>query len=170
MVAEAPTVPKISWWTGFQLLMFVVFGVAGWVVLGGPVVGPASLFASFLLLWYWATVEKADFKRLTATILGALVGVALAWQLKVLSTMYGGWGLGVALLVVVLAIYVQIMNWIPIAVNANAMLFLTVVAAPALLTSVDFTKLAMAVVLGAVYFAILVYLATLYVQFRERRR
>jgi hypothetical protein len=75
-----------------------------------------------------------------------------------------------ALSVVVLALYVQIMNWIPIAVNANAMLFLTVVAAPALLGSVDFLEVGEAVVLGAVFFAILVYLATLYVQWRERRR
>jgi hypothetical protein len=170
MVAEAPTVPKPSLWVGFQLLMFVLAGVAGWVALGGAVFRLHSLFASFLLLWYWATVEKAQFKSLTAVIAGALVGVALAWVLKALPTIYGGWGLAAALLLVVLALYVQIMNWVPVAVNANTMLFLTVVAAPALLGSVDFPEVGEAVVLGAVYFAILVYLATLYVQFRERRR
>jgi hypothetical protein len=166
----APAVPKLSLGSGFLLLMFVLVGVAGWIAFGGLVLRLHSFFASFLLLWYWATVEKAEFNRLPAVVAGALVGVALAWLMKLAPAAYGAPGLAAALLVIAAAIFVQIMNWAPVAINACAMLFLTVVAAPAILGSVSFPEVGEAVALGAVYFAILVHGARLYIQFRDRRR
>jgi hypothetical protein len=60
------------------------------------------------------------------------------------------------------AIYVQIMNWVPMAVNRSAMLYLTVLGAPALLDKLDVVEMATAIIGGAIFFAGVVKLAFLY--------
>jgi hypothetical protein len=54
------------------------------------------------------------------------------------------------------------MNWIPIAVNRSTMLYLTVLAAPAILEKLNPLETAIAIAGGAVFFAGVVKLAFLY--------
>ncbi|MBK6721267.1 MAG: hypothetical protein IPG62_15705 [Sphingomonadales bacterium] len=59
-----------------------------------------------------------------------LLAFAPAWQSHWLAAQFGTQGLIASLIVIVVAVYLQIMNWVPIAINRSAMLFLTVLAAP----------------------------------------
>jgi hypothetical protein len=159
--ADAPALSPLN---GFLILLLVIVAVVGWIALGGQVFGVSSFFASFLFLWMWAGVEKADFNRWLPTLVGALVGIGLAWGPRFLTEQMGTNGTILSLILIVAALYVQVMNWVPIALNASCMLYLTVFGAPALLAKMDMPgvgELAIAVTGGAIYFAILVKIAFL---------
>ncbi|QJQ31305.1 hypothetical protein GV829_01655 [Sphingomonas lacunae] len=149
--AEAPPGPV----AGIVVTLIVVGLIVGWIIIGNMSFDPKgeAVFAGFLLLWFWANNEKLDVKRLPSATLGALYGIGLAWLLYALPTNYGSAGLVVALLAVIVSLYVQTCNFVPLVINASAMLFLTVAAAPLILTRVDWINMIIATLLGAVYFA-----------------
>jgi hypothetical protein len=159
MTGQTPPPVKLSPFNGFLILLLVVVSLVVWIILGTKFLGIMSFFASFLFLWYWTSVEHVDFKQWPQSFLGAFAGLVLAWQSHALPVHYGTTGLIVGLLVIVAALYVQIMNWVPMLLNRSAMLFLTVFAAPALLDKLDFVEAATAIGLGAVFFAGVVKLA-----------
>jgi hypothetical protein len=115
-----------------------------------------TLFGGFLLLWHWANLEQLEIKRMPATIAGALVGIALAWQVVYLTQQMGSTGTIIGLLVMIAAIYIQIINVLPLLFNAAAMLFLTVAAAPLIQLKVDFAELALSTVVAGLFFGALV--------------
>jgi hypothetical protein len=147
---------------GVLLTLAVTIGIVGWVALGGGVLHLKSLFASFLLVWFWATVEKAEHRRLPSAVAGALLGLALSWVFRTAPALWGNAGMIGAVLLIVVVLFVQIMNWAPFVVNASCMLFLTVGNIPALLASADFLEVGAAVVAGAAFFGLLVWLVKLY--------
>jgi hypothetical protein len=162
-VSDQPDQPApLSRFNGFLILLVVVGSIIGWIVLGTTLFGLTSFFATFMFAWCWVNVEQGDFKQWPQCLIGAIVGIGLTWQSQVLAVQFGTPGLVTGLLVIIAAIYVQIMNWVPIALNRCAMLFVTVLAAPALLVKMNFIELLVAVALGAAYFAVVVKLAVLY--------
>ena len=153
----APPTPMV----GLNITIVGIAVIAGWIFIGLKLLGISSFFASFLFFWYWAAVEEADLKQWPQSTIGAFVGLALAWQSHWLPAQFGTPGLIAGLLVIVIALYVQIMNWVPLATNRSAMLFLTVLAAPALLDKLDPVEMAKAIGLGALYFGGIVKLVTM---------
>lgn len=137
---------------GLGILAIVVVLVFAWAVIGTMLFSDLTLFGGFLLLWHWANLEQLEIKRMPATIGGALVGIALAWQVVWLTQQMGPTGTIIGLLVMVAAIYVQIINLLPMLFNAAAMLFLTVAAAPLIQLKVDFPELAISTVVGGLFF------------------
>jgi hypothetical protein len=158
--------------SGLMLLGTIALSILVFEVLGMKFLALKSFFASFTLLWYWATVENAQFNKLPHSLLGALVGVGLAWQMQLCLAQFGATnGLIIGLVPILIALFIVIMNWVPIAINGNAMLFLTVLGAPAFAAvKVDFVELSEAIILGAAYFAIVVWLAHQYVNWRNRMK
>lgn len=149
--ADAPPGPV----AGLVVTAIVVGLIVGWIIIGSALFDAKgeTFFASFLLLWFWANNEKLEIRRLPSATLGALYGIGLAWLMHALPASYGGTGLAIALAAVVISLYVQTCNFVPLVVNASAMLFLTVAAAPLILTKVDWVDMVVATVAGAVYFA-----------------
>lgn len=137
---------------GLGIVAIVVLLVVGWAIIGTMLFSDLTLFGGFLLLWHWANLEQLDIKRMPVTIAGALVGIALAWQVVYLTQLMGGNGTLLGLLIMVAAIYLQVINVLPMLFNAAAMLFLTVAAAPLIQLKVDFAELAVATVVGGVFF------------------
>lgn len=171
MTHDAAETPPMKLGDGLLLLLFVIVGVVAWVILG-PKVGlsAGALFASFSLLWYWAVVEKATFNRLPHSVIGALVGVGLAWCMQDLPHVLGANGMYAAYAIVALVLLLQILNTVPLVINPATMLFLTVLAAPALLTSVNMTEIAWAVITGGAFFAGMVWGAHQFVAWRDRNK
>ena len=141
---------------GFVILLVVVFIIVSWIMIGAQLLSLTSFYASFLLLWFWANNEKLEVKRLPSATLGGLYGLALAWAVSYLPVHYGNAGLAVAIGLLLVSLYVQICNWVPLVINASAMLFLTVAGAPAIVASVDWIEIGKAVLFSAFYFAAVV--------------
>ena len=74
---------------GLGIVAVVVVAIVAWVALGSTLFSDVTLFGGFLLLWHWANLEHLEIKRMPATIAGALVGIALAWQVIYLSGIMG---------------------------------------------------------------------------------
>ncbi|HQV04852.1 MULTISPECIES: hypothetical protein [unclassified Novosphingobium] len=141
---------------GLAIVAIVVVLVIAWAVLGTMLFSDLTLFGGFLLLWHWANLEQLEIKRMPATIAGALVGIGLAWQVVYLTQQMGSTGTIIGLLVMIAAIYIQIINVMPMLFNAAAMLFLTVAAAPLIQLKVDFAELALSTVVAGLFFGALV--------------
>lgn len=141
---------------GLGIVAVVVVAIVGWVVIGTSLFTDLTLFGGFLLLWHWANLEQLEIRRMPATILGALVGIGLAWQVVYLTSTMGNTGLILGLLIMIAGIYLQVINALPLLFNPAAMLFLTVAAAPLIQLKVDFAELAMATVVGGLFFGIFV--------------
>ena len=141
---------------GLGITAIVVVLVFAWAVIGTMLFSDLTLFGGFLLLWHWANLEALEIKRMPATIAGALVGIALAWQVVYLTQQMGSAGTVIGLLVMVAGIYLQVINLLPTLFNAAAMLFLTVAAAPLIQLKIDFAELALATVVGGLFFGLAV--------------
>ncbi len=141
---------------GLGILAVVVVAVVAWLAIGTTLFSDLTLFGGFLLLWYWASLEQLEIKRMPASIAGALVGIALSWQVIYLSGIMGNNGLILGLLIMLAAIYLQVINALPFLFNPAAMLFLTVAAAPLIQLKVDFAELALSTIVGGVFFGLFV--------------
>ncbi len=141
---------------GLGIVAIVVVLVAAWAVIGSMLFSGLTLFGGFLLLWHWANLEALEIKRMPATIAGALVGIGLAWQVVYLTEQMGPTGTIIGLLVMVAAIYIQVINVLPLLFNPAAMLFLTVAAAPLIQLKIDFVELALATAVGGLFFGVAV--------------
>ena len=141
---------------GIGIIAVVVVAIAAWAVIGTALFSEATLFGGFLLLWHWANLEQLEIKRLPTTIAGALIGIALAWQVVYLTGFMGTNGLILGLLIMIVAIYLQIINAVPFLFNPATMLFLTVAAAPLVQLKVDFAELALATVVGGLLFGLFI--------------
>lgn len=143
---------------GLAITGIVIAIIVAWIALwiGGLKFHDTTLVGGFLLLWYWANNEALEFKRLPATIIGALVGIFLAWFVVFATVKWGNMGTlaGVGLMVV--ALYLDVIKALPIAVNTSTMLFLTLAATPLVQLHVDWMELSLSTLIGGLFFGIVV--------------
>lgn len=148
--AEAPPPGPLA---GLAILAIAIVVIAAWFAIALQFMADTSLVGGFLLLWYWASYEKLEIGRLPASLTGAVVGIGLAWLLVWAATNYGAVGLGGALGLLLLALYLDIIKAVPLAINAATMLFLTVAAAPLVQLHVNWGDLVLSTVAGGLFFA-----------------
>jgi len=148
---QAAQRPSLLFGLGGLVLIFAF--TTAWVYLGGRVLHLQSFYASFVFAWYWGIVDKAEFSRLPSSLLGALLGVAVSWQLSYFSARYGTVGLGIGIGVIAVLLYMQVMHWGAYVINPVTMLFLAVFTAPQLLGKIDSVDAGATIVAGALYMA-----------------
>jgi hypothetical protein len=146
---DAPPPGKLA---ALVILAIVIVLIVAWVVIATQFIADTSLVGGFLLLWYWATVEKLETARLPAAMIGAVVGIALAWFLVWGAANYGAVGLGGALALLLLVLYLDILKAFPLAINAATTLFLTLAAAPLVQLHVNWGELVLSTVAGGLFF------------------
>jgi len=149
--------PRASLIFGLGGLVLIFGFTLGWVYLGGHILHLQSFYASFVFAWYWGIVDKAEFRRLPSSLLGTLLGLAVAWQLSYFSAHYGTAGLAVGIGVIAVLLYMQIMHWAPYVVTSGTTLFLAVFTAPLLLGKIDYVDAAATIIAGALYMAGVIY-------------
>jgi hypothetical protein len=149
--AVEPVPSPFSALTGAIIVIVGIACIILWMLLGS-MIGITSYFAGLTFFWYWAAVEQLDFKQIPQSLIGALVGLLLAWQAAYLPVHYGTAGTVIGLTLIIAAIYVQLMNWVPIAINRSTMLFLTFMGAPALLKGLDVIETGGAILFAAIFF------------------
>lgn len=143
---------------GLAILGVVLALIVFWIVVGLQVlhIHDTALVGGFLMLWYWANNEQLQFKRLPAAIIGALVGIFLGWFLVYGTLTYGNTGLIAGLLLLVLALYLDIIKAVPLVVNTSTMLYVTIAAAPLVQLHVDWMELVISTVIGGLFFGLVV--------------
>lgn len=152
-VAVAPPPGPIA---GLAILVIVLVLIVAWIVIGGMFLQPVSLFGGFLMLWYWSNNEQLQFKRLPAAIIGAVVGIGLGWFIVYGTVHFGTPGTLAAVLLLVLALYLDIIKAVPLVVNTSSMLYVTVAAAPLVQLNVIWPELVLSTVVGGVFFGLAV--------------
>lgn len=133
----------------------VVLLIAGFIALGF-LFGLTPLYAGFLLLWYWGSVDMVEGKALAPLLVGACGGTATAWLLQYGAVHGGLAGVAPVLGLIVAAIYCQLRGWLPLLINRPYMLYLTVMAAPLLQAGESFGHVMAAITLATLYFGSIV--------------
>ena len=143
---------------GLAILVIVVLLIVAWIAVGTGLLHlqETSLVGGFLMLWYWANNEQLQFKRLPAAIIGAVVGIGLGWALLHGALHYGTPGLIGGVLLLVLALYLDIIKAVPLVVNTSSMLYVTLAAAPLVQLHVNWPELVISTVAGGLFFGLLV--------------
>jgi hypothetical protein len=141
---------------GLAILVIVLMLIVAWIFLGLQFLHDTSLVGGFLMLWYWANNEQLQFKRLPAAIIGAVVGIGLGWALVYGAVHYGTMGLTAAVLLLILALYLDIIKAVPMVVNTSSMLYVTLAAAPLVQLHVDWAELVLSTVIGGLFFGLVV--------------
>ena len=131
----------------------VIFaGIVMWAGICGALLSVTSMFAGFMVLWYWAKVEHLVMARLPATVLGALVGIGLSWVMLLCAQAYGGPGFAFGLFLLFIAIYLDLIAVMPLLFNASTMLFSLVSAAPLIQLKINWLEFCLAAAGGGVFF------------------
>lgn len=138
---------------GFATLIIVLIALIAWIVIGTRFMSDTSLVGGFLMLWYWANNEQLALNRLPAALIGAVVGIGLGWALVYGAIHYGTAGLIAALLLLIAALYLDIIKAVPLFVNTATMLYVTIAAAPLIQLHVNWIELVLSTVLGGLFFA-----------------
>ncbi|MEH3048190.1 hypothetical protein [Sphingomonas adhaesiva] len=149
MAVEAA--PALTKGQAAGITLGVVVLIVGFLLIGAWLALP-PLYAGFLLLWYFGSIDVLDTKALPALAIGALAGTLTAWLLQVGVAHSGAVGAVPALVVIVVAIFCQLLGWLPIAINRAYMLYVTVMAAPLLQQQERFDRVLLTIVVATVYF------------------
>ena len=137
---------------GLVILAIVIALIVAWIVIGLQFMQDTALVGGFMMLWYWANNEQLEIKRLPAAIIGAVVGIGLAWFLVYGATNFGGAGMAISLLLLLGALYLDIIKKLPLFINAATMLYVTLAAAPLVQLHVNWAELVLSTVIGGLFF------------------
>lgn len=144
---------------GLLVLLAVIVVIGAFVSLCISL-GIDQFWAAFIFLLSWASVEHAALDKLLPCAVGALGGLALAWSHQLLPGWLGeSQGMLVFFGLILIAVYLIIMSWLPVLINFAFMLFLTVGTVPAVQQTADttFPGAFKALALGIVFFGALVW-------------
>jgi hypothetical protein len=149
--------PQATPLQGLLILGAVVVLVTAFLWLS-TVLGLTEVWAPFLLLLVWGSVEGLRLERLLPLALGASLGLGTALAMKVLPTDWGTAAWWPILLFVLALIYCQIMQWLGTFVNLATMLFLTVATIPSVQAGNSFAGTFAALACGVLFFGGLAWL------------
>jgi len=136
------------------LAILVVAGVT--FIYANTMLGISDFWAGFLFLTYWMAAEQVQPGAFVGSAVGAVVGLLVALGLQVLPHLYGNAGEIAAVIIMLAAIYLQIVGWLKVAFNFSTMIFLTAGAAVPIQAHADVLNALKALVLGIVFFGAIV--------------
>lgn len=151
-ITPAETAPPPGKLAALAILAIVIVLIVAWIAIATQFIADTSLVGGFLLLWYWAVCEKLETPRLPPAIVGAVVGIGLAWFLVWGAANYGTAGLIAALALLLVTLYLDILKAMPLAINAATTLFLTLAAAPLVQLHVNWGELVLSTVAAGLFF------------------
>ena len=150
------------------LLVAVSVAVAGFILIG-HVLRIEPVYAGLLFFTYWITIDDGEYRAMPAAVAGALGGTGTAWLLQLCALRGSGVGLILVLLLILFAIFMQILERAPIVFNRIFVIFLTVTAAPLLQKGEDFRVVFLSILLAVVWFGLFVFGAKKAIALRQPR-
>jgi hypothetical protein len=136
------------------LLILIVAGVA--FIYLNTRLGLTDFWAGFLFLTYWMAAEQVQPGAFVSSAVGAVVGLLVALGLQMLPHLYGNPGEIAAVIVMLAAIYCQIVGWGKTVFNFSTMIFLTAGAAVPIQAHTDVINALKSLALGIVFFGAVV--------------
>lgn len=136
------------------MLPAIVTVVVGFIALCG-VLGLKSPFVGFFFAIYWAGIRHAAWPEFLPALIGGLAGLATAWAVH-LAVPQGMPMLAGVIALILVAIFLDLVRWVPMVVNTSFMIFLTLAAAPPVMMQADFGGMAIALLLAAAYFGAII--------------
>lgn len=137
------------------ILAVLVASLAAYIMLAAAL--GVTVFAGSLVLFFWAGISRLKLKALPAVVVGSLGGILNGALFALLpSLMNAGVGLLLALLVLVVALYLLLVGWLPLLFNQPYMLLLTVTLIPSVLASRQFIQMGESVIYGGMFWGGLV--------------
>jgi hypothetical protein len=132
-------------------LVGVMVVVAGYIALT-TALGTPDFWAGFLFILYWGGIQHTDTELLPASIVGAFFGIFLLYMSHALPDWLGDAGLYAFFALMLAVIYCQIAGLFTSVINLMTMLYLTVGTIPVIQEHGSVADIALALVLGMVYF------------------
>ena len=136
------------------LIILVVAAVA--FIYVNSLLGLTDFWAGFLFLTYWMAAEQVQQGAFVSSAVGAVIGLLVALALQMLPHLYGNAGEAAAIVIMLVAIYFQIVGWGKIAFNFSTMIFLTAGAAVPIQAHTDVLNALKSLGLGIVFFGAVV--------------
>jgi len=162
-------VRKLSPAMGLLTLAGAVVVVGSFVVLA-QVLAIGDTWVGFLFALYWAGLERGNLKKLPHCVVGAAVGLTVAYFMHALPQVMGTIAWAPCLAVVLVLVYCQIMGWFAIPINMATMLFLTIATIPMISAATQYPKLMISLAFGALYFLGVILIAKQVARRGERNR
>ena len=134
------------------ILLVIVVLIGIYLALAG-LLGIKEYWAGFLFLLQWSLMEEMKRERLLPSMIGAAVGIAIAGIPAVATPAIGLTPALIALTVAALAATLaMIKGWLPVAINAATMLFLTVATIPHIATGATPAAVLVGLAAGVTFF------------------
>lgn len=128
--------------------------------------GVTELFAGYIFALYFAGLKHCDPTELPAAAIGMLGGLALASMFHDLPAQWGGTGLAVVLVLLLVAIYLLMLERAQLLINYGFMIMLSIGTIPAVQEHSRFDHMAYALLMAIVAIGAPVIVAT---KLRERK-
>lgn len=165
---DAPAAAGMGLGMAAGVTVGIVLLIVGFIALGAAF-GLVPLYAGFLLLWYFGSIDVLETGALPALFVGAVCGTLTAWLLQYGLATWGPVGTLPALVVIIAAIFVQLLGRLPIAINRAYMLYVTVLAAPLLQREESFERVLVVIVLATLYFGGIVWIGRKVIASRQAK-
>lgn len=149
--APAPLTPA----KGLLTLGIIIVMVVAFIAIN-HFIGIVDFWPGFLFILYWSSFEHLRIEKLPHCIVGASIGLLVAYALQTLPHAFGPMAAVIPISAIILMVYCQLMGWQPLFVNTATMLFLTVATMPALQMHGNFVSVFSGFGIGVVFFSALV--------------
>ena len=145
----------------FGILLAIVAIIGVYLAIAG-VLGITDYWAGFLFLLQWSMMEGTKRERLPHSAIGAAVGIAIACIPAWFAPAIGVTPALILLTVAALtATFLFIKGWLPVAINAGTMVFLTVATIPHIGRGTTPAAILIGLASGVIYFGGLALIASL---------
>ena len=148
-VPQTPHRPSIP--QTLLLLVGVTVGVGAFIWLN-ILVGTSEFYVGFFFLFFWSTIQKADFAVLPSTVAGAVFGIALGLLMQQLIARFGPIGGLIFVGPVLVVVFLLLRGHLRFVINDSAMLMLTVATAAHMQAHADFAGMFISLALAVVFF------------------
>ncbi len=151
--SQAPSPPTPA--AGAVILAILVVAAVAFIYVNS-LLHLTDFWAGFLFLTYWMAAEQVQPGAFVSSAVGAVIGLLVALGLQMLPHLYGNAGEAVAVVIMLVAIYFQIVGWAKVAFNFSTMIFLTAGAAVPIQAHTDVINALKSLALGIVFFGAVV--------------
>ncbi|HPU16786.1 MAG TPA: hypothetical protein PK808_11920 [Polymorphobacter sp.] len=150
-MTETPAVPPPApVKTALKMVVVIPVLLIAYIMICGAL-GLTTMYTGFFFVLYWGAVRHAAPDQFLPALVGSIAGLGLAW-LATLMAPQGTPGLIVVIGLILLALFLDMVRWVPLVFNTAFMLFLTVGGIPPVAEKGNFGEMILTLLVAAGFF------------------